>query len=99
MPECIRIELAVALPDHQELIELEVPAGATIADVLERCDLSERVPELEVDPDRVGVFGRLRPMDHRLADGDRIEIYRPLKADPKEVRRQLAALKGTGQKS
>lgn len=83
----------MALPESQELIELELPNGVTIAEALERAELGKRYPDLELDPNRVGVFGRLRPMEHRLADGDRVEIYRPLKADPKEIRRQLAALK------
>lgn len=93
MAERIRVELAVALPESQELSDLDLPAGATIADAIQAADVARRFPQLEIDHRRLGVFGRRRPPDHVLADGDRVEIYRPLTADPKEVRRQLARLK------
>ncbi len=87
----IPIEVAVALPDEQVLIELRVPLGATIAEALAAAAIEQRFPELELRPDRLGVFGRPRPPEHVLSAGDRVEIYRPLKVDPKEARRQLAA--------
>lgn len=93
MAERIRVEVAVALPESQELIDLELPSGATIADAIEAADVARRFPQLEIHHRRLGVFGRPRPPDHVLADGDRVEIYRTLTVDPKEVRRQLARLK------
>lgn len=90
MAETICIEVAAALPERQEIVALELAAGATVMDAVEASGLPGRFPEIEIDPKRLGVFGRLRPPDHVLRDGDRVEIYRPLKVDPKEVRRQRA---------
>jgi len=90
--EWIHIEVAAALPQRQLVIALEVPAGTTLAEAVARANMAERLPGLVVDEARLGVFGRLRPPDSLLRDGDRVEIYRPLAADPKEVRRQLAEL-------
>lgn len=94
--EWIHIEVAAALPQRQLVIALEVPAGTTLAEAVARANMAERLPGLVVDEARLGVFGRLRPPDSLLRDGDRVEIYRPLAADPKEVRRQLAELARSG---
>lgn len=90
--ERISIEVAAGLPRRQVLIPLEVPRGTTLAEAVALADLSSVLPELEIDHQRLGVFGKLRPPDTVLQDGDRAEVYRPLAADPKEVRRQLAEL-------
>jgi len=84
----IAVSVVYALPDRATEIELTLPSGATVADALEKSGLTELHPE--VDPTRcaVGVFGR-RVQHHRvLADGDRVEVYRPLVAEPKEARRR-----------
>lgn len=94
MAERIRVEVAAALPQRQELVELELETGATVIDAVHASGLPERFPEIDLDPRRLGVFGRLRSPDHPLRDGDRVEIYRPLKVDPKEVRRQRARGEG-----
>lgn len=94
--EWIHIEVAAALPQRQLVIALEVPACTTLAEAVARANMAERLPGLVVDEARLGVFGRLRPPDSLLRDGDRVEIYRPLAADPKEVRRQLAELARSG---
>lgn len=91
-PDTIRVEVTAALPDFQVVIPVELQAGATIRDALEKSGVRDRLPGLEPDEQRLGVFGKLRPAGHVLRDGDRVEIYRPLKADPKEVRRRLAEL-------
>lgn len=90
--ERISIEVAAGLPRRQVVIPLEVPGGTTLAEAVALADLSSVLPELEVDDQRLGVFGKLRPPDTVLQEGDRAEVYRPLAADPKEVRRQLAEL-------
>ena len=97
MADRISVEVAAALPQRQELVELDLAAGTTVMQAVEASGLAERFPEIEIDPRRLGVFGRLRPPDHPLRDGDRVEIYRPLKVDPKEVRRQRARGEGGGQ--
>lgn len=88
--DTIRVEVVAALPERQELVELDLVAGATVMDAVNASGLADRFPEIAIDPGRLGIFGKLRPPEHELRDGDRVEIYRPLKVDPKEVRRQRA---------
>lgn len=87
----IRVEVAYALPDRQRLVTLDVPRGSTAREAVERSGLQREFPEIDPEGNALGIFGRRCPPDQRLRDGDRVEIYRPLKADPKEVRRRLAA--------
>lgn len=89
-PFMIRIEVAYAVPGHQVLLSLSVPHGTTVAEGIEHSNIREEFPELEMDLKAVGIFSRKVPLDHVLQDGDRIEIYRPLLADPKEARRLRA---------
>lgn len=91
----IQVEVAAGMPDKQVVISLVVPEGTTLIDAVKRSGLAEHLPELEIDPQRLGIFGRRRRSDSELRDGDRVEVYRPLTADPKEVRRQLAELERT----
>ena len=84
----IRVEVAYALKDEQLLMVLEVEEGTTVRQAIERSGILGRVPGIDLDPERVGVFGKLSRLDTALRDGDRVEIYRPLVADPKEARRR-----------
>jgi putative ubiquitin-RnfH superfamily antitoxin RatB of RatAB toxin-antitoxin module len=86
----IHIEVAYATPERQVLLDLSVPAGTTVAQGIEQSAIRDEFPELNMDIKAVGIFSRKVPLDHVLREGDRIEIYRPLIADPKEVRRQRA---------
>lgn len=88
----IRVEVVYATPDRQELVSLEMCAGSTLADAIAESGLAEIFDNFEVDPSRVGIFGQKSTLDRVLRDGDRVEIYRPLIADPKEVRRQRALM-------
>ena len=85
------VEVVYALADRQVLLALEVPANASIADVIEQSGLLELFPEIDLGTNKVGVFGKLGKLTDTLHAGDRVEIYRPLIADPKEVRKQRAA--------
>ncbi len=96
--DLIHVEVAAALPERQVLIGLGVPAGTTLAEAVERSAIARQLPGFEIDPERMGIFGRKRPPSTPLRDGDRVEIYRPLTADPKEVRRQLAELEKSRRK-
>lgn len=87
----IPVEVAYALPERQVLIPLAVPRHSTVAEVIRRSGLLEQYPEIDLAVQKVGIFGRLCPLDREMEAGDRAEIYRPLIADPKEVRRRLAA--------
>lgn len=89
--QSIPIEVIYALPDEQVLLTADVPDGATIREGIEASGVLERYPEIDVDTVKVGIFGKLAPMKTVLRAKDRIEIYRPLIADPKEVRKKRAA--------
>jgi len=86
----IHVEVVLAMPERQELVALKVPAGSTLADAITLSGLPDMFEEFELDLSRVGIFGKKISPDQVLRDGDRVEIYRPLIADPKEVRRQRA---------
>ena len=86
----INIEAVYALPDEQTLFRQSVPEGATAAEAIELCGVLEKYPEIDLAANKLGIFGKLAKPDTVLRDKDRIEIYRPLIADPKEVRRKRA---------
>jgi putative ubiquitin-RnfH superfamily antitoxin RatB of RatAB toxin-antitoxin module len=87
----IRVEVAYALPERQSLLALDVPEGTTAMEAIARSEICERHPEIDLATAKVGIFGKLTKLDTPLRDHDRVEIYRPLIADPKEVRRARAA--------
>lgn len=89
--DTIGVEVAYALPDQQTIVALTVAAGATVQDVIHASGLLEQYPEIDLEHNKVGVFGKLGKLTDTLHPGDRVEIYRPLIADPKEVRKQRAA--------
>jgi len=86
----IKIELVYALPQEQSLFSLEVPPASTIADAIVLSGLLEKYPEIDLEKGKFGLFGKLSKSDTVLREKDRVEIYRPLLADPKEVRRKRA---------
>ena len=86
----INIEAVYALPDEQTLFRQSVPEGATVAEAIQLCGILEKYPEIDLATNKLGIFGKLAKADTVLRDKDRIEIYRPLIADPKEVRRKRA---------
>ena len=92
-PGMIRVEVVYATPERQTLLALEVPKGCTVAEAIESSGIRDQHPGLVVDPSAVGIFSRKVGLDQELSDGDRVEIYRPLLADPKETRRRRARKK------
>lgn len=86
----IRVEVVVALPRHQHVQQVTLPEGACVADALRAAQLTAADGALAVDPVDVGIWGRRVGPDEIVRDGDRVEIYRPLTADPKEARRRRA---------
>lgn len=86
----IRVSVAYARPDRQEIVRVSLSAGATLRDAIEASGLPITFPEIDLARDGAGVFGRRLPLEAPLADGDRVEIYRPLLAEPKTVRRDRA---------
>ena len=91
--EAIDVEVAYATPERQLLLSLKVLPGCTVAEAIDRSGVRDEFPGLVVDPSAVGIFSKKVPLNHELRAGDRVEIYRPLIADPKEARRQRAAKK------
>lgn len=89
----ICVEVAYATPLRQALLSIEVPRGCTVAEAIDLSGIREEFPELELDSNMIGIFSRKVPPDHELREGDRVEIYRPLIADPKEMRKQRAGMK------
>lgn len=91
MTDTIQIEVIYALADRQELRALKVAAGCTVGQAIEASGLLAKYPEIDLAKNKLGVFAKLSKADTVLRDRDRVEIYRPLIADPKEVRKQRAA--------
>ncbi|HJU26632.1 MAG TPA: RnfH family protein [Rhodanobacteraceae bacterium] len=91
MPDRIQVEVACVAPGRVFLRELELPDGANVGDAIEASGLRGAWPLLPIDDAHVGIFSRKVRLDTILRDGDRVEIYRPLKIDPKEARRKRAA--------
>jgi hypothetical protein len=87
----MEIEVAYATPARQALIKVQAPEGCTVGQAIELSGIREAFPGIVIDPAAVGIFSRKVSMDHELREGDRVEIYRPLIADPKEMRKQRAA--------
>jgi len=90
MAESLSIEIAYALPQKQELVQLKLPVGSTVQQAVEASGLKQKHPEIDLAKNKVGIFGKLSKLDAPLRDRDRVEIYRPLIADPKEVRKKRA---------
>ncbi|MBZ4194898.1 MAG: RnfH family protein [Candidatus Contendobacter sp.] len=87
----IRVEVAYARPNQHVIIPVEMPEGATLEQAILQSRLLEQFPDLDLKTAKVGVFGKLGKLSTLLRAGDRVEIYRPLIADPKVVRQQRAA--------
>lgn len=88
--QAIRVEVAYAKPDVQVIIPLQVRPGITLEEAVEQSGILEQFPEIDLERNKVGIFGKISKKDQVLRDNDRVEIYRPLIADPKEVRKQRA---------
>jgi len=87
----IMVELVYALPEEQTLLAFEIDEGATAEDVIKKSGILEQYPELDLTKNKIGLFSKLIKLDHLMREKDRIEIYRPLIADPKEIRKKRAA--------
>lgn len=92
-PDSIAVEVVYALADRQKLLRLSVPRGTSMREAAERSGIAAFFPGLDVASAPMGIFGKAvpRPEERVLEEGERVEIYRPLIADPKEARKQRAA--------
>ncbi|NNG12732.1 MAG: RnfH family protein [Halobacteria archaeon] len=89
--ERIVVEVAYATPAKQVILKLAVEPGTSLEQAIRLSGILEQFPEIDLGQNKVGIFGRLGKLADVLQAGDRVEIYRPLIADPKEVRKQRAA--------
>ena len=87
----MRIEVAYAKPSEQVILTLDIADGSTMEVAIFESGILQRFPEIDLASNKVGIFGRLCKLDQVLKTGDRVEIYRPLLVDPKEMRRTRAA--------
>jgi hypothetical protein len=88
--EMITVEVAYALPHKQALLEIQVPAGTTVLEAAQQSGIGDRFEGIDLDNAKFGIFGQVVAPRQVLRTGDRVEIYRPLIADPKEVRKARA---------
>ncbi len=87
----IMVEVAYARADDQVILPIKVKPGVTLEFAIKQSGILEAFPEIDLSKNKVGVFGKLKKLDIELREGDRVEIYRALIADPKEIRKQRAA--------
>lgn len=87
----LRVEVVYALRDRQALLAVDMEEGGTVGQAIQRSGILGQFPEIDLARAKVGIFGRAVSLDAPLRDGDRVEIYRPLIADPKNARREKAA--------
>lgn len=88
--EMIHVEVVYALPQEQRVFKLVVKQQATVEEIIRQSGVLGLYPEIDLSKNKVGVFSRMVKLDATVRDKDRIEIYRPLLADPKEIRRKRA---------
>ena len=87
----LMVEVAYAKPDVQVIVPLYVDRGTTLEQAIQQSGILDNFPEIDLNKNKVGIFSKLVKKDVELREKDRVEIYRPLIADPKEVRKQRAA--------
>ena len=86
----IRVSVAYVGPEEEFFRAIDVPADSSVGEAVRRSGVLEACPEIDLDSHKLGIFGKLAKAEQRLAEGDRVEIYRPLIADPKEARKRRA---------
>jgi putative ubiquitin-RnfH superfamily antitoxin RatB of RatAB toxin-antitoxin module len=89
----MKVEVVYALPAAADGVSVSLPAGATLRDAVLASGVLERHPEISLEKQAFGIFGKRAQLETRLSPGDRVEVYRGLAMDPKEARRRRAARK------
>lgn len=84
------MHVGVAYSDKfkQTWLKLDVPDGSTVREAIERSGLLDQYPDIDLNQNKVGIFGKIVPLSAQLSDGNRVEIYRPITADPETVERR-----------
>ena len=92
-PDAIEVQICYALPDTAFLRTVSLPAGSTVRQAVGQSGVLEQYPLLDLAVNMVGIYGKKKTLDTVLRQHDRVEVYRPLQADPKEARRRRAGNK------
>jgi putative ubiquitin-RnfH superfamily antitoxin RatB of RatAB toxin-antitoxin module len=87
----LQIEVAYATPEQQQIIAFTVPEHSTVEHAIQTSGILQHFPDIDLNQNAVGIFGKVCALNQTLRTGDRIEIYRPLQIDPKQARKQRAA--------
>ncbi|KXS47287.1 RnfH family protein [Marinobacter persicus] len=92
----MEVEIAYARPEKQRIVTVQVPDDATMLEAVKQSGITELFPEIDLETIDMGIFGKVvkKPAEHQLREGDRVELYRPLKIDPKQARLNRAKKKG-----
>lgn len=90
-PDAIEVQVCYALPDTAFLRTVSLPAGSTVRQAVEQSGVLEQYPGIDLAVNLVGIYGKKKTLDTVLRQHDRVEVYRPLQADPKEARRRRAS--------
>jgi len=95
----MKVGIVYATPSRQFWMTLDLPEGARVRDLIERSGVLNRFPEIDLQQQKIGIFSKLTTLDAVLEDGDRVEIYRPITADPKLLKQKgkAAAPEATGE--
>lgn len=86
----MHVEVIFALPGEQDVIDVELPDLSTVEDAIRESKILDKYPDINMDENKTGIFGKAAKKEDVLHPGDRVEIYRELIGDPKEIRRQRA---------
>lgn len=86
--DILQVSVAYAEESDGAWLSVEVPDGATVREAIEHSGILERFPHIDLDSQKVGIFGKVTQLENPVQEGDRVEIYRPIIADPKTVRRR-----------
>lgn len=95
----ITVEVSYALPEKQTVVTLQVKPGTTLLEAVKLSGILEQHPEIDLSASKVGIFSKISPPETVLREKDRVEIYRPLIADPKDSRRKRAEKKHAHEKA
>lgn len=87
----LKVEVVYALPEHQTIVALELEEGTTVREAVIASGILRSCPEIDLEATSLGIWSQRVALDRVVRDGDRVEIYRPLIADPKVIRRQQAS--------
>ena len=90
----LRVQVVYATPAEQAVIDVQLPAGATVGDAIRACGILARFSEIDLMQVAVGIFGERAGLGDPVREGDRVEIYRELQVDPKQARRRRARKRG-----